>query len=42
MVTSAKLDAETPLAKVRPPSPTETVAPLRVVSVRVAGLVAAM
>ena len=42
VVTSAKLQAETPLAKVRPASPTVTVAPSRLASSRAAGLVAEM
>ena len=42
LVTSAKLDADTPEAKVRPPSETVTVAPFRVASVSEEGLVAEM
>ena len=42
VVTSTKLPVETPLEKVRPASPTETVAVFKFVSVRVAGLVAEM
>ena len=42
LVTRAKLEADTPEAKVRPPSETVTVAPFRFASVSEEGLVAEM